>query len=103
MLFDRYSNRFVEFHNLRTRRSGPERHVDLRLVAPPNHPISLVHDLCERIEEDLAGSFLEIKVLIHTEPCLPEKGHCESCNMRNGQIVAGQELIFCDQFWEHHK
>lgn len=102
-VINQYSNQFVEFHNLRTRRAGPERHVDLHLVVPPNHPVSLVHDLCERIEEDLARSFLDIKVLIHTEPCIPEKDQCESCNMRSGQYVAGQELIGCDQSREYRK
>lgn len=81
-IIEQHAGQFVEFHNLRTRRAGSERHVDLHLVVPRRHSISLVHELCVQIEEDLAKSFSSIQVLIHTEPCRPESGDCEVCTMK---------------------
>ena len=72
-----HSTRFVEFHQLRTRKAGSHRYVDLHLVVPKNWAINEVHALCDRIEEDICSRFKNTHVLIHTEPC---GLHCEDCN-----------------------
>lgn len=70
----RYSSEFVEYHKLRTRKSGSDRYVDLHLVVPKDDHIETVHALCDRIEEDLRKSLPSVHILIHTEPC---EGICE--------------------------
>lgn len=72
-----YSSQYVEFHDLRTRRSGSQRYVDLHLVVPKEWPISKVHALCEQIEKDICSSLNHLHILIHTEPC---GYHCTICN-----------------------
>lgn len=76
-----YAGEFVGFHNLRTRRAGAERHVDLHLVVPRGRPISLVHDLCERIEKSLEKELAGVQVLIHPEPCRPAGEDCQVCSL----------------------
>jgi len=56
------------YHDLRTRRSGRERYVDLHLVVDPGKTLGEVHDLCDRIEEEIGRHLPRAVVTIHTEP-----------------------------------
>lgn len=56
------------FHQLRTRRSGRQRHVDLHLVVDPHMSVAEVHDLCDRIESDIERRLPRTVVTIHVEP-----------------------------------
>ncbi|OAT85746.1 cation diffusion facilitator family transporter [Desulfotomaculum copahuensis] len=76
-----YSSNFVQFHDLRTRRAGPDRYVDLHLVVPRCQSIAAVHELCDRIEADLQENMSGTSVLIHTEPCRPVGGDCLVCTV----------------------
>ncbi len=82
-----YSGEFVEFHKLRTRKSGSDRYVDLHLVVPKDKHIETVHSLCDRIEEDLRRSLSGLHVLIHTEPCA---GLCEELEGRDEHNILGK-------------
>lgn len=77
----KYSPEFVEFHKLRTRKSGSQRYVDLHLVVPAGLEINRAHHICDQIEEELRGSLFDVQVLIHTEPC---RENCLECS-QNGQ------------------
>jgi cation diffusion facilitator family transporter len=72
---DHYSQ-FVEYHKMRSRRAGAERHIDLHLVVSKHAKVEAAHDLCEHIENDIKQAFKRIHVLIHIEPC---DGKCETC------------------------
>lgn len=72
-----FRNEYVEFHKLRTRKAGPDRHIDLHLVVHPDHPISEAHDLADRIERAIRAKWPRVSVLIHMEPC--ESTVCEGC------------------------
>ncbi|MBM7855254.1 cation diffusion facilitator family transporter [Desulfohalotomaculum tongense] len=74
----RYQNRFVNYHKLRTRKAGPQRHVDLHIVVPRCNTILEAHRLCDDVENDLKEALPRSNVLIHSEPCEPPE-HCENC------------------------
>jgi cation diffusion facilitator family transporter len=69
-----YAEEYVEFHDLRTRKAGSDRYVDLHLVVPKYKDINDVHNLCDRIEDDLRAQLPGAQILIHPEPC---SDHCE--------------------------
>lgn len=71
-----YSDEFVEFHELRTRKAGAERHIDLHLVVAKFDPVVDVHELCDRIEREINEKLSFAHVLIHAEPC---SGRGEEC------------------------
>ncbi|NMA14692.1 MAG: cation transporter [Clostridia bacterium] len=73
-----YSDSFIEFHNLRSRKSGSERHIDLHLVVPHSKPVQEVHGLCDHIEDKISDLFPSSHVLIHIEPCNKECTNCSS-------------------------
>lgn len=68
----------VGFHELRTRRAGSERYVDMHLVVPRDLSIAEVHDLCDLIEAKINERLPMVSVLVHAEPC--EDEDCLSCN-----------------------
>lgn len=71
-----HSSSYVEFHNLRTRKAGSQRYVDLHLVVPSEWAINTVHTLCDHIEADIKARLNDALVLIHTEPCALQ---CQDC------------------------
>ncbi|KLU66463.1 ferrous-iron efflux pump FieF [Desulfosporosinus acididurans] len=71
-----HDEEFVEFHKLRTRKAGAERHVDLHLVVPKYTTVVDVHDLCDRIEEEINNKLQGTHVLIHAEPCSNREEQC---------------------------
>ncbi len=87
-----HASEFVEYHKLRTRKSGGERHVDLHLVVRKDRNIEDVHNLCNRIEADIKASLPNVNVLIHLEPCSQYCSvcdpKCEQGDKRNGETHA---------------
>jgi cation diffusion facilitator family transporter len=59
---------FINYHRLRSRRAGSERHVDLHLVVPPHTHVADAHALTEHLEEDIRRALPNVQVLIHVEP-----------------------------------
>lgn len=68
----------IGFHELRTRRSGSERYVDMHLVVPRDLTIAEVHDLCDLVELKINERLPMVSVLVHAEPCADED--CTDCN-----------------------
>ena len=60
---------FVNFHSLRTRKSGAERFVDLHLVVNRQMCVLDAHSLCEELEKEIERRLPHTNVLIHLEPC----------------------------------
>lgn len=73
------SEGIVGFHQLRTRKAGSERYVDMHLVVPRYLSIAHVHDLCDRVEKEIADRLPNVYVLVHAEPCADED--CPSCQI----------------------
>lgn len=77
---------FADVHNLRTRKSGSDRHVDFHLVMSKDSPVKEAHDLAEHLERHIRLRLPNTKVLIHIEPC---EGECEKC--RSTVVCNGDE------------
>ncbi len=79
-----HCTQYADFHGLRTRRSGPDRFIDLHLVVPKEATIEQAHDLADHLESDLKVEFPRSSVTIHMEPCTVECARCESlCRIRD--------------------
>lgn len=74
----------VNFHQLRTRKAGSERYVDMHLVVPRDLTIAEVHELCDQIENEIEERLLHVHVLVHAEPC--EDDDCEQCHQKECNI-----------------
>lgn len=59
----------IDYHRLRTRRSGSSRLIDLHLVLNKNMHLDKAHAICDQLEEEIRKVLGNCDVVIHTEPC----------------------------------
>jgi cation diffusion facilitator family transporter len=59
---------FIDYHNVKTRRSGNKVFAELHLTMDPNITVQKAHDLTKHLEEDLRRDLPEVSVTIHVEP-----------------------------------
>jgi cation diffusion facilitator family transporter len=75
----------VGFHELRTRKSGSHRYIDLHLVMPKNISVEEAHRLCDDLEQRIGNKLNNADVTIHVEPCNEECDQCSrTCRIRKG-------------------
>jgi cation diffusion facilitator family transporter len=58
----------IQYHDLRTRRSGPKRFVSLHVLVPGDWTVQRGHELVERIETDIRNALPNAEVITHLEP-----------------------------------
>ncbi len=79
-LLDEFKDDAIEAHELRTRKSGANRHMDFHLVVCGQMSVDESHAVCDRIEARVDAMFPRSSVNIHVEPCEKEIVGChENC------------------------
>ncbi|HOP47357.1 MAG TPA: cation diffusion facilitator family transporter [Desulfobacteraceae bacterium] len=76
---DAHNTQIVEYHAVRSRRSGNERFIDLHIVMKRNISFENVHDMCDHLEKDIKEKLTNANVIIHAEPCTSE--NCSHCSI----------------------
>ncbi|MFC1902833.1 cation diffusion facilitator family transporter [Chloroflexota bacterium] len=71
-----HGDKVVSFHQLRTRKVGNRRQIDLHLVLPKDGSVEEAHQMCDHLELDIADRLRHTDITIHIEPC-DEK--CDQC------------------------
>ena len=69
---------FLEYHKLRTRKSGHIRHIDMHLEVPKLMTVEMGHKLSHQISDDIEKRLDHSHVLVHIEPC---EGICDTCTV----------------------
>jgi len=64
----KYQDQIVEFHELKTRKSGHLKYIDFHLLVNYDLTVLMAHDLSEKIEKDLEEALKNTCVTIHIEP-----------------------------------
>jgi cation diffusion facilitator family transporter len=64
---EHYGN-VVDFHNLRTRKAGSQRYIDLHLIMPRDTSLEEAHRMCDHLEEEIENRLGSTSVTIHVEP-----------------------------------
>ena len=82
-MLERHRPRFVSYHQLRTRRAGPYRYVDLHLVVDKDATVEQAHALCDHLESRIRDILPNTEVFIHIEPAQGSE------HMRNANTGAG--------------
>ncbi|MFZ5651903.1 MAG: cation diffusion facilitator family transporter [Bacillota bacterium] len=67
---------FLNYHELRTRKAGSQRFIDVHLVFPADLPIKVIYDTCRDLECKIGARLSEADVVIKVEPCHKECGGC---------------------------
>jgi cation diffusion facilitator family transporter len=84
-IMERYSE-VVSFHELRTRKSGNWRFIELHLVVPKHASVEEAHRTCDHLEQDIENKLQYTRVTIHIEPCSIECDECSvNCSLRKAK------------------
>jgi cation diffusion facilitator family transporter len=67
-LLDRHRSRFVDYHDIKTRRSGSQVFAELHLSIDGEMTVKEAHDFTDHLEEDLKKELPDVSVTIHIEP-----------------------------------
>ncbi|OGH95246.1 MAG: hypothetical protein A2039_07540 [Candidatus Melainabacteria bacterium GWA2_34_9] len=73
----------IEIKELKSRKSGADKLIELIIVIPKKLTIEAGHALCDRIEEDLKNNIKNSRITIHIEPCSCPCDNCkveQACN-----------------------
>jgi cation diffusion facilitator family transporter len=84
-----HSGSFIGFHDLRSRKVGTVREIDLHLVQ--SHDISLAdaHKVCDHIEEEIIKAIPNAHVTIHVEPFEADSDiSLEKCRHEQGNLLS---------------
>ena len=64
----------ISYHQLRTRRSGSRRLIDMHLILYKDMHLNMAHRVCDQIEAEIKAKLEFCDVVIHLEPCDQLKG-----------------------------
>lgn len=67
-IIKKYKTDILDFHKLRTRKSGNIRYIDCHIVVNENLTVKEAHKLTEKIENDIEDTLKNTDVNIHIEP-----------------------------------
>jgi cation diffusion facilitator family transporter len=67
-VLERFRDRGVQWHAVRTRQAGPRRFVTLHLLVPGAWTVQVGHDLLEEVEHAIIAELHNVTVLTHLEP-----------------------------------
>jgi len=71
-----HTDQLVSYHQLRTRKAGSHRYIDLHLVMPKYISVEQAHQMCDHLEQDIKYRLRQSSVTIHVEPCNEQ---CDQC------------------------
>ncbi|MGB4399302.1 MAG: cation diffusion facilitator family transporter [Daejeonella sp.] len=78
---------WIDMHNLRTQRYGPDIHIDCHLTLPYYFDLNKVHEEVSEVDAMMNSKVTSsIEFFIHADPCVPECCHycrMESCPVRS--------------------
>ncbi len=67
-ILKQHSDEVFHYHNLRTRKAGPNRFIDFHILVRGETSVQAAHDLCEAIERKIERDLNNAHVTIHVEP-----------------------------------
>lgn len=67
-IISRHSYQFIDFHKLKTRKSGNQKHIDFHITVPPDHTVQETHDIIASLKKDMNETLKYTRVNIHVDP-----------------------------------
>jgi cation diffusion facilitator family transporter len=67
-ILDRHEHRYVDYHNLKTRRSGDRVFAELHLRLDGRLSVQEAHDFTDHLEDDVREELTHVSLTIHIEP-----------------------------------
>ncbi|MFC2034931.1 cation diffusion facilitator family transporter [Chloroflexota bacterium] len=88
-----HSGQLAGFHEVRTRKAGSQRFIDLHLMLPKNSSVEEAHKMCDHLEQDVESRLPNSNMTIHVEPCNTECDQClvSTCSLRINVSLLGKD------------
>lgn len=67
-VMDRHQHQFVDYHDLKTRKSGEKVYAELHLSVDGQMSVQEAHDFTDHLEKDLEVDVSNVVITIHVEP-----------------------------------
>ena len=77
-VLERHSSRYIDFHDVKTRRGGGEVFAELHLAVDGSLTVQEAHDFTDHLEADLREELPEVTITIHVEPPEEKEGQTVS-------------------------
>jgi cation diffusion facilitator family transporter len=68
VLLERHQSQFVDFHDVKTRRSGNQVFAELHLSVDASLTVQEAHEFTDHLEEDIRNEMPDVSLTIHVEP-----------------------------------
>ncbi|MHC1697240.1 MAG: cation diffusion facilitator family transporter [Geobacteraceae bacterium] len=78
-ILSRHEGDCIDFHRLRSRKSGSARFIDMHIVVPRKWSIEEAHKESDRIETEIRQVLPNTEVIIHIDPCSKALEPCTNC------------------------
>ncbi len=85
-IIDEHRPMVLEWHDLRTRRSGSENHVDFHVVVCREQSLEDAHRVADHLEHDIRTLLGHAHVVTHVDPCDVECPGVQECARVKGMI-----------------
>ena len=66
-----HSNQFIDYHKLKTRKSGNSKHIDFHITVDPSLTVIETHDIIASLKKDMNEKFKNTRVTVHIDPYRP--------------------------------
>ena len=66
-----HSSQFIDYHKLKTSKSGNRKLIDFHLTVEPNATVMETHHLVGELKKDMGERFDNCRVTIHLDPSIP--------------------------------
>jgi ferrous-iron efflux pump FieF len=88
---EEHAGEFLDYHRLRTRRAGPEKHIDFHLTICRYRTLEEAHGLVDHLENAIEAIVPQSQVIVHVDPCkdgetCPGEARCELARLRRGLL-----------------
>jgi cation diffusion facilitator family transporter len=75
-IISRHSDKFRDYHKLKTRKSGNMKHIDFHITVDYNLTVAEIHDIIGCLKKDMAEEFKYTRVNVHVDPYI-EESQCD--------------------------
>lgn len=63
-----HSGEFLEYHKLKTRKSGNKRHIDFHITVDPNVTVGEIHEIIGTLKKEMNDKLSNTRVSVHVDP-----------------------------------
>lgn len=71
-IIENHKEDFIDYHKLKTRKSGSMKHIDFHITVPEQMSVGEAHEIIGRIKKDMCDSLQNTRVSIHIDPYADE-------------------------------